>query len=299
MKHFIGIIILWLLATEAFAAPPPRHAVPLETYTADSPPSEKFIRLRIGVATNFGTPERSVRVGDVLLCHAADCFRAHTSGFIDLTDTSTGSASVIADVVIPVMTITDIYFSEIVGKASIAGHIRLPKPIVIEEGFHGLQLLIGLDPKRSRNGLTNRVTYAPTGSGNVYFNNESELVHYLPPTQTIAKLSLGTTLTIPRGALSGPQVFNIGIHDRGDTYPSIDIFPYLTLKMPATVETDPIAGGRFSSDVTAPVGLPGERHIWGQPDDTRPPRRGRVTLMQTGLVEPSALVASHPGRPGR
>jgi len=55
--------------------------------------------------------------------------------------------------------------------------------------------------------MKNGVIYAPTGVGNIYFNTENELVNYLPSTQTIAHLSPGTTLTIPRGRWTRHRFF--------------------------------------------------------------------------------------------
>lgn len=115
-RIFGSILMLAVLSTEAWGASVPRHAVPLEKYASDLRIAEGATRLRISVATDSAQGERSVRVGDVLLCKADDCFRAHTTGYVDVGNTSAGTANVVADVAIPAVTITDVYFTETGGR---------------------------------------------------------------------------------------------------------------------------------------------------------------------------------------
>ena len=288
LKQILGATLL-VIATGAWGEAVPRYAVSLEKYTSTSKVNEDATRLRISVATESAQGERSVRVGNVLLCKASDCFRAHTAGYVDVSNTSAGTATTIADVVIPAVTITDVYFMEPGGRTAIAGHLKLDAPLVIEKGFHGLELLIGVRKQQ----MAGKMTYIPAQTGSSYFNPESQLVHYLPSIETVAKLSLGTVLTIPAGALHKPQVFNIGVDDRGDIYPKIDIYPYLKLSKPIIVETPAIPGGSSTrGEMIVPAYMPEEKHLWAPQNSAVPARNGRVTLNQTGVVEPAALEES-------
>lgn len=292
-KYLWGTFLMLAVSTGAWAVSVPRHAVPLEKYSSASRISEDAMRLRVSVATDAAQGERSVRVSDVLLCKATDCFRAHTAGYVDIGNTSTGTATVVADVVIPVVTITDVHFIETVGGTGIAGHLKLGAPLVMEKGFHGIELLIGVRKQQT----AGKSTFVPVQSGNSYFNLESRLVHYLPAIQTVAKLPLGTVLTIPAGALDKAQVFHVSAHDSGDIYPSFDIYPYIKLNKPATVEAPAIPGGSSTREFVVPAGIPEERHLWAPQNSAILPKNGRVTLHHTMSVEPAAFEDSVLGPP--
>ena len=285
MRRLTAALAALAFVCSASAEPVPRYAVSLAQYSNGLRVSEDATRLRISVATDSAQGERSVRIGEVLLCKASDCFRASTSRYVDVSDTATGTATVIADVVIPTMTITDVYFMEPSGGIAIAGHLKLEAPLVIEKGFHGIELLIGVKKQKT----LGKTTYVPSQSGSSYFNPESQLVHYLPSTKTVAKLSLGTVLTIPAGALDKPQVFHVNVSDRGELYPIIDIYPYLKLNKPVIVEAPAIPGGSSSREMIVPAYSPEEKHLYAPLSGPVPARNGRVSLYETGMVEPSTL----------
>lgn len=250
------------------------------------------MRLRVSVATDTPSSERAVRIGDVLLCSRSDCYRARTTGYVDVTGTSTGTANVVADVLIPVVTITDVFFTETNGGPALTGHLNLKAPLTLEQGFYGAELLIGVR-KQQLNGKT---SYIPTQAASSFFNPESSLVHYLPSLQTVAKLPRGAVLTIPAGALAGAQVFHVSVDNVGEMYPRIDIYPYVKLGRPATIEVPPIPGGTSAREMIVPVGTPDEQALWATPNPG-PTRNARMALPQTGVIKPDTLEDSALGTP--
>ena len=276
------------------SAPAPRYATQLEKFSSDGRIADDAMRLRVSVATDVLSGERNVRIGDVLLCSSSNCYRARTAGYVDVIDTSSGAANVIADVVMPVVKITDVFFTETnSGGVAFTGHLSLKTPLAMDREFYGAELLIGVRKQQ----LNGKASYIPTQAATSFFNPESSLVHYLPSLQTVAKLPRGAVLTIPAGALAELQVFHVSVNSVGDMYPRIDIYPYLKLNRPAIVEVPPIPGGTSAHEMIVPIGgTPQEQALWATPNPG-PARSARVTLSRTGVIETDALEDSALGTP--
>ncbi|MGF6275230.1 hypothetical protein ABIB38_003628 [Massilia sp. UYP11] len=285
-------VLLLFVAAHAIGAPTPRYATQLEKFSSESRIPDSAMRLRVSVATDAPSSERAVRIGDVLLCSKSNCYRARTTGYVDVTDTSAGTANVVADVVMPVVTITDVYFTEPNGGPALTGHVNLKAPFVMEQGFYGAELLIGVRKQQ----LNAKPSYIPTQAASSFFNPESSLVHYLPSLQTVAKLPGGAVLTIPAGALDAAQVFHVSVDNVGEMYPRIDIYPYVKLHRPATIDVPSIPGGTSAHEMIVPIGTREEQALWATPN-AGPARNARMALPQTGVIKPDILEDSALGSP--
>lgn len=283
LKRIVPVLLL-VAAAHAIGAPTPRFATQLERFSSEATIADGAMRLRVSVATDTPASDRAVRIGDVLLCSRSECYRAPTTGYVDVTDTSAGTANVVADVVIPVVTITDVFFTEPNGGSALTGHVNLKVPLAMEQGFYGAELLIGVRKQQ----LNGKASYIPTQAASSFFNPESNLVHYLPSLQTVAKLPRGAVLTIPAGALASAQVFHVSVDNVGEMYPRIDIFPYVKLSSPATIEAPPIPGGSSAHEMIVPIGTPDEQALWATPN-AGPARNARMALPQTGVIKPDTL----------
>ncbi len=158
---------------------------------------------------------------------------------MEIGDTSGGKAQVIADVAIPPVTISDVYFTEVAGASAVKGRLRLEPALVIEQDVPAVELMIAL----GKGAAGRQAAWVPVASAHTVFADDSELVHYLPSVRTVAQLSLGTTLTLPAGALDRPRIFNVGIAKAGERFPRVDIFPYLGLKKPGELEVRALGRG--------------------------------------------------------
>lgn len=288
------------LAANARGAELPRHAQELRSYAGPVQDRAGSIRLRITVAGNLPQAQQAVRVGDMLLCGAAGCYRAHTAGYAQIADTSGGKAHVIADVMIPAVTISDVHFSEVVGASVIKGHLKLEPALAIERDVPAVELMIAVR-KATAGG---QAAWVPVESAHMVFADDSALVHYLPSVRTVATLSPGTTLTIPAGALDRARIFNVGIAKSGEMFPRVDIVPYLGLKKPGELEVRALGSRRRSRQAQViPAGPAPHTHEAAAQDAPATQRPARITLWRTAVIEPAVLeqslsagAATGPGR---
>lgn len=293
LKRIAVPVLLLCLAPGARAADAPGRPVELRNYTGTAQERAASTRLRISIAGEAGQDRRAVRVGDLLLCAAAGCYRARTDGKVDIADTSAGKAARIADVAIPPATITDVHFPEVRGTAVITGHLKLDTPLALGRDTPGVELMLAVRQRQQ----AGRAVYVPVASAHVGFADDSELVHYLPSTRTLARLSLGTTLTLPARALDRAQIFNVGIARTGELFPRVDIFPYLVLKQPGMLEVRAVGGGQGGQGgqaLAVPAGPAAHRHARPAPDPGAMQRSARVTLWRTAVIEPAELEKSQP-----
>lgn len=296
----IPSVLLLVIAAHALGAPIdgpriPKYATQLEKFSSYENIAQVTMRVRVSVATDALSSERNVRIGDVLLCSSSGCYRARTTGFVDIINTANGNATAIADVAMPArVKITDVFFTETnKGASGLTGHLTLKSPMFIDPEYPGVELLTGVR-KQALNGQT---SYTPTQAATSFFNPESVLVHYLPSLQTTAKLPENVVLTIPAGALAEPQVFHIGVHNVGNIYPRIEISPYLKLSRPAIVEAPPISNGISAHEMIVAVGSTMEETASFAAPDSRPRRNARVQISQTGKIQTDALEDAALGKP--
>jgi hypothetical protein len=296
----IASVLLLLTAAHVAGAPTvgtpiPKYATQLEKFSSYENIAQGTMRVRVSVATDALSSERNVRIGDVLLCSSSGCYRAHTSGFVDIINTAGGAATAIADVAMPVgVKITDVFFTETnKGASALTGHLALKTPMFIDPEYPSAELLIGV----RKQALKGQTSYTPTQAATSFFNPESVLVHYLPSLQTTAKLALDVVLTIPAGALDEPQVFHIGVNDAGNLFPSIDIYPYLKLSRPAIVEAPPIPHGISAHEMIVAAGSTMEETESFAAPNSRPRRNARVQISQTGVIKAVALEDAAYGEP--
>lgn len=290
-KACLTLILLMNMSGTGIAATP-RYATDLQSYDASAKVVDKMIRMRISAASETSSQARKlVAIGDILLCGAGSCYRARAAGNTAIGDTARGSATVLSDVVIPRTTITDVYFSEPVAATGLSGHLTLPAPLVIEQDMQGIELFITVRKQL----IGQRTQFIPAQFASMYFNPESELVHYVPSTATVAALSRGATLGIPAGALTHPQIFHIGVLDTGETFPKIDIYPYIDLAKAATLEVRALRATVNADELVVPIHPAAPDGAPASAPAIASGPASRITLKRTALIEPNR---SYPPRLG-
>lgn len=287
MNSRFGLVVLLLLSNAAWGVDAPHYATDLRNFSSAGKASNDEIRMRISLASDVVKPERSVRVANVLLCSISACYRASTSGSADVENTSRGSAHVIADVILPIATITDVYFPDVTGNAVVNGHLKLASPLILEKGFQGVELLIVL--RKTQAGGQTR--FIPVQSAGMYFHPDNALVRYMPSVQTVASLSHGATLTIPVGALAKPQIFNLGVMDSGEVFPAIDIYPYMKLDKAAHVDARALRTASASRNwiPAVPSAPSGSSTASAAQTISGPITSSRIAILQTSLITASAF----------
>lgn len=245
-------VLLVVAAAHAIGAPPsaptPRYATQLEKFSSEARIADDAMRLRVSLATDMLSGERKVRIGDVLLCSSSNCYRARRAGYVDVIDTSSGAANVIADVVMPVVKITDVFFTETNGGGvALTGHLNLKVPLAMDRGFYGAELLIGVRKQQ----LNGKASYIPTQAASSFFNPESSLVHYFPSLQTVAKLPGGTSaheMIVPIGGAPEDQALWATPH------PGLARNARMTLSQTGVIETDALEDSALGTPQAAVSG---------------------------------------------
>ncbi|MDQ1922695.1 hypothetical protein [Massilia pseudoviolaceinigra] len=194
----------------------------------------KRVRVKVSAFSNLNVAERQIRLGGLVLCSTSACYQPETAPYIDLRTTSTLGPANIADFMMPPSTITHVYLTPIAGGAGLEGSLALETPFTFDKDFFGGEIMLVV-AKRG-NG------YAPVQSATGLIGGPpSTSVYYIPNTATVARLPKDVVLTLPAGAMARPAVFNTLAHDTGNRFPMVDVYPYVDLAVPGTIDMRAIA----------------------------------------------------------
>ncbi|MFC0134398.1 phosphodiester glycosidase family protein [Massilia eurypsychrophila] len=285
----LPLLFLLLISPVHGAQRLPSYPEPVQAYTAGMNLPENVARLKISVFSESSIGEKNVRLGSLVVCSAIACYRPETPTYFNLQDTSGKTNKPIADFQIPVSTINEIYFTDVNGGAVVTGSIKLEPALKLEKGFHGAEVMLIL----SKQGIGNQTKFQPARSSSVMIAKTSTSVYYSPYSEAVVTLPLGVTLTIPKDALSAPQIFSVNVHDTGDKFPMVDIYPYVTLKKPAILESQIIIRalepaskvGRTPSP--SPSGV-STNSIKSNAITRDAPQSFRKTIFKTGVIKSSS-----------
>jgi hypothetical protein len=232
MKKFSGMIIA-AVCLPAFAGNvnPPFHAQPLNAFSETAFDAKSVSRLKVTLAGAEAVAVAGVRLGNVTLCSETACFRPAVPGTVQISDTSKGLGTLIVDSEFPYETIRSIYFETVTGANTISGSIKLAQPLKMERDYQGGEMMISLR-KQVAKGST---TYVPAGVATNLLRDTGTSIYYDPRTATSVALPMGVKINFPAGATPAAQVFNVAVHDTGDSYPLLDIFPAVSLSKAATI----------------------------------------------------------------
>ena len=242
LKKLLTLLALTASATFLQAQVP---TTTVNTLAPSAVPREGFTRLRVSLTFDEPTTKEVVRLAGLAVCSKSACYEAGLPSSATLSNTSSGAATMIAELEVPVSDITSVRFKSVAGQGVLQGSVALADTLKLERDFKGGDVLVVV---RKRGG-----DYVPAAAAANYFHPEGTTVFYNPRFATTAKLPHGVLLSIPAGALASPQVFLMTAHDTGDRLPLVDIFPIVKLLKPAKV-TMPILK---SSRAQVPRPLPG------------------------------------------
>jgi Phosphodiester glycosidase len=166
----------------------------------------------------------------IALCSATQCWKTIIPKIKELPEASTGNAEEVADIVIPLVTITDVYFLDTHKNDNmVSDHLTLKTPLTTEPDFPGYHVFVNLmgdsDLKRS----SNLKRLAPNRAAWGYIGRDSSYVFYTPESAVFSKLLNGVSIKIPSQALVDAQVLTITSQNVGEATPLVDIFPIMPL----------------------------------------------------------------------
>jgi len=202
-----------------------------------------YSKLRIAVSSNEAKEDDGITVGAVSVCSETACYKPETKNrILNLYNTSKGKAERIYEVAVPVGEIKSIHFDEVTGSKVIVGDLPLISVLKLDETVaEGGDILVILN--RSQDG--HRVKYYPTSSAVGYYHSSSTPVYYNPAFATSVGLKFGVKWNISEKALSGPYIFTADVHDTGDKYPLVDIYPSVELISKSSLSVPALKNGRI------------------------------------------------------
>lgn len=260
------------------AAGPPFYPQPvgMAGNTAQAPAGATLFRISLSAADEV--VEKSVRIGNITVCSQVACYRPMgPTKDISVFSAKAGTAESLPIFAVPApLTINSIHFEDSAGSNVVAGDIRLSNPVQIEAGAHGGEVMVLI--RGEQRGA--RRIYHPTAAVGGLFSPARKSVFYNPKFGATTSLDRDTSLSIPAGATDGAQIFSVAIHDTGDKYPMVDVYPSLNLRVPASIKIKPIDRG------VPPAGAANstlQRQVL--PATTRPVRATGVIRFESSIDE--------------
>lgn len=230
--NYLAFIFFFLSAHSFGGQLLPHHPQSVESYIDGTDIVEEKARLKISLVTMSASIEKGVKVGGVVVCSEKACYKPTTPNYIDLRNTSKNDVAIVADFTIPLATIRSIHFTDTAGGVIVDGSLVLQNAIQLEKGYHGNALMVLLEKK----GTGNKTIYFPSQSASSKISEIANSVYYIPSVTTVANLPNNVIFTLPAGSLAQPQIFNVSTLDVGNKFPLVDIFPYVDLSIPASLE---------------------------------------------------------------
>jgi hypothetical protein len=162
----------------------------------------------------------------------------------------------VLEVAVPHSKIKSIRFVPVATLNSVSGSIELPSPLDLAPEYRqGGEIMVVLRKKQVKG-----PAYAPVSASANVLREGTTSVYYNPSFEMVASLAQGGSLRIPAGALPAPQIFSVAVHDTGDAFPMVDIFPEARLQRPASLGLKRIARLERARDSTqappTPIPLP-------------------------------------------
>lgn len=206
-----------------------------------------FVHLRINVSSSEVKPESDIQVGEITVCSISQCFSSHNqTQAIYLSNTSGGSAARVIDIRIPRVDIRSIHFGPVSGTKSLTGAVQLSTALKTSSDFPAAEILVVAN--RATN-VGNQSLYQPSFATGEYLSFERQSVFYNPKFATDAQLNLATKLSIPAGATTQPAIFSIAVHNTGEEYPLVDIYPNYNLRSPASITSTKLKNLQQNSNI--------------------------------------------------
>jgi hypothetical protein len=234
----LGLSVL-LAVTQAQAqtstpAEVPASSPPLQQLAPASQISkERSAKLRLSLTSSDANIGEVVRLAGISICSTTGCIDTAAPSSISLSTTISGRSTVIAELTLPYSDISSIHFKSISGPGLLKGRVDLPQPLKLSEELSSGDVLVVVQKRGS--------IFIPVAAASNYYQSEGTTVYYNPTFDATVKLPHGVTLNIPAGATASPQVFVVGVHDTGDEFPLVDLYPVVKLAKAARIQLPAIA----------------------------------------------------------
>ena len=282
MRAMLGLIGMALFASELHAQHHPFNPAPLPDFSVSNPSHRlSHARLRIAAASEDAAPLSPLRFGGLVLCSTSACYRLPRLPGKQPAAGGNGSASLLADALLPFTQIDTLYFEDRRG-VNVTGSVTLSRPLLIEQHYYGGEIFVLLKPLRTGT----QVSYAPSFATSGFLREEGQSIYYNPRLPLDIALRHGVRFSLPAGALQQATIFNAQVADTGAPYPLIDIFPYINLQKPASLTIRPLGRTVAGNIPKVPApSLPGGKDGHNL-RPAKPPEQRRFDVLRTGTFTP-------------
>lgn len=205
------------------------NPIPLADY-ATKAANPGIARLKISVAMENSTTTPALTFSGIVICSKTACYRPNLLSNRGSANTSNGSAKLVVDAAMPYEQIEKIFFEESKG-GNVSGSIELTRHLNVEKGYYGGEIFVTL----RRTAINGAPNYLPSFATSNFLRENGTSIYYNPRFPVAANLDQGVSLKIPARALNTPEIFNVQIHDTGDQFPLVDIYPYVKFLKNATL----------------------------------------------------------------
>lgn len=230
-------ILLSLVSLFIFS--PAAYSVPFEPQVLKSYESSKntrdLVRLKISAASESDKALNKLDIDHIIVCSKKECYRAEVTE--QTRDGSVDNAIVLADVSIPRVTLESIHFKSKRNGNIIDGDLKLNKKLDLAGNYYGGEIFGTFREIDANSKGLNKVVFATS----TLIQEDITTLHYVPQFSLTAQLKHGVTIDIPARALLEPTIFTVSVDDTGRKYPSVDIYPYLSLLKSASVKATPLS----------------------------------------------------------
>lgn len=248
LKHSVGFLLFATICCHNSSAENiPFNPIPASDYSASNN-VDGYVRLKVSVAADETTQAPRLKYANVVVCSKTDCYRL--TKIQGSEDKTTDGTVLIADIMVPPARIEKIYFEELRG-GNFYGAMKLSSDLNIEKGYYGGEILVIVKSTQVGDKAIYRPIYATSG----LMRENGRSIYYNPKFPLTVGLDHGVVLKLPSQALSRPQIFNAKIHDTGNDFPLVDIYPYVNLTKNASLSVRAIqrtSSKNIPSEMPAP-----------------------------------------------
>lgn len=259
---------------------PQEHTYEVKQISENSKLPDNKVRLRIYFILDQNIPsDEPIDVGTIRICSLKSCYSIKPTNKILLSNEANIAKSI--TVSMPIEKMATISIDSINNTPTYTSELLFDNPPNIDYGVYGEALFIILDKKIDSTGAS---YYTPKSTTTGLFGKDQEVLLYNPKNRLQRNIGNGVFIDIPSKATLTPKSFSISIHDIGNDFPLIDIYPKINFLKPITLKVSKIMAKRRSNSITPPtVQHPSNRQIEQLSTKT-------LNITNTGVIDPNKQI---------
>lgn len=210
------------LVSGAAIANPAFPPQPVENIKNSQNIAKGLAHLRINIVTDDDVDGRVVGPSALVACTDKACFRAPLEArFLKRAPGDQGV--LIAELAVPPGRYTSIHFDSSSSAGTVTGEVRFLRPLDIPKDYFGGEVFVSVSEDNAH-------SYLPVVAAGELIGEGTKSIYYDPNHALNIPLGLGVTLYLPSGSTQAPTVLTTVVHDTGEYFPIVDIYPRFKLQ---------------------------------------------------------------------